>query len=253
MEEKYFNWQEAFGLAELDGLEPSLTLQSLAESNIIGQITFKEAEKLLLEYYHNEENNPQYIQDTVMLRIAIILSTQEFQLSKEYFRAIHKYLFAKTSFNPGEYRTINVTKKEPILNGYSVIYSPASMIDENLSYDFAEARKKRIITNNPEQAIQQIMPFISNIWQSHPFKDGNTRTTSVFLEQYLKKLGFQTNNSIFKENSTYFRNALVRNNYETSRTLEPTSEFLYKFFYKVLIDPTVILDPEEQKVSITRK
>ena len=126
------------------------------------------------------------------------------------------------------------------------------MIDDNLTYDFNEQRNKRIITSSKESTIDAILPFISNIWQAHPFEDGNTRTTSIFLEKYLRSLGFPTDNSIFKENSQYFRNALVRNNYESSRTLEPTSEYLRKFFSKILIDPSIILDTSEEYISPVR-
>lgn len=253
MNSKYEKWQETFGLSLVDDIEPSYLLQSIAEANIIGLITDAEADEILAEYYLTHGTKEQYIQDEIMLRIKMFLGYNNFILSKDYFKVIHGFIFAKTFYKPGHYRDRNISKNEYIIGGESVIYSPFEKIDAYLSYDFEEQRHKRIQTSNKEKAIEQIMPFISNIWQVHPFFEGNTRTTSIFLEKYLRSLGFEISNDIFKDNSVYFRNALVRSNYETSRTLEPTDEYLYKFFYKILLDPTLELNPEEQKISTTRQ
>lgn len=248
MKEKFQNWQESFGLALIDSEEPSSILQSIAEANIIGLIPDKEIESVLKEYYKDLEDKSNYESDLAMIRIKKILTSKTFELSKKYYIAIHKYIFSGTSYNGGCYRTYPISKKEPILHGDTVIYSPFEELDARLDYDFEEQKSKKMKGLTPEETIKLIIPFTSNIWQNHPFKDGNTRTTSIFIEKYLKSLGFDINNDIFKENSVYFRNALVRNNPTTNRSLTTTDEFLYKFFYKLLVDDSIILDPQEEVI-----
>ncbi|NLQ44667.1 hypothetical protein GB978_09950 [Streptococcus mutans] len=36
-----------------------------------------------------------------------------------------------------------------------------------------------------EVMVEHIQPFILDIWQIHPFREGNTRTITVFLIKYL--------------------------------------------------------------------
>ena len=66
---------------------------------------------------------------------------------------------------------------------------------------------------NIVDVINNITDFSSSIWQIHPFREGNTRTTAIFIEKYLVSLGYNVDNTLFKDKSVYFRNALVRSNY----------------------------------------
>jgi Fic family protein len=85
--------------------------------------------------------------------------------------------------------------------------------------------------------IEHIAHFISSLWQIHIFGEGNTRTTAIFLIKYLRKLGFkQVNNTLFANHSWYFRNALVRANYEDlSKGIYSTEKFLIRFLYNLLL------------------
>ena len=84
-----------------------------------------------------------------------------------------------------------------------------------LTYDFEEESKK-----SAKVSISRLARFTSSIWQVHPFCEGNTRTTAVFIIKYLRSLGYNVNNDLFKENSLYFRNALVLSNYsDVSRNI----------------------------------
>ena len=81
------------------------------------------------------------------------------------------------------------------------------------------------------------MKFTSSIWQVHPFGEGNTRTTAVFIEKYLNNMGFSVNNDMFKDNSQYFRNALVRSNYgNIPKGIYPEFKYLIMFFENLLED-----------------
>lgn len=85
--------------------------------------------------------------------------------------------------------------------------------------------------------MNHICQFVSGLWQIHPFREGNTRTTAVFSIQYLRSLGYETTNDIFKEHSWYFRNALVRANYKNARLgIDYDFSFLERFFRNLLLD-----------------
>ena len=87
-----------------------------------------------------------------------------------------------------------------------------------------------------DQIIAHIVDFISLLWQNHPFREGNTRATAVFIIKYLRSCGFKVNNDLFANNSWYFRNALVRANYRNpSRNIEPDKSFLTLFFRNLIL------------------
>ncbi len=99
------------------------------------------------------------------------------------------------------------------VDGESVLYNPFENLKETLDYDFAEERKFDYASASTDEAIKHIASFVAGIWQIHPFGEGNTRTTAVFLIMYLRSFGFKINNELFSAHSWYFRNALVRANY----------------------------------------
>ena len=94
--------------------------------------------------------------------------------------------------------------------------------------------------------VQASARFISNLWQIHIFGEGNTRTTAVFLIKYLSKLGFNVTNDIFAENSWYFRNALVRANYNNrQKGVTETTHYLELFLRNLLLGEDNILSNRE--------
>lgn len=79
--------------------------------------------------------------------------------------------------------------------------------------------------------------FVSRLWQIHIFEEGNTRTTAVFFIKYLRTMGFDAANDIFAENVRYFRNALVRANYNNFKIgIHETTEYLELFLQNLLLD-----------------
>lgn len=121
-----------------------------------------------------------------------------------------------------------------------------------MKYDFEEEKSKDYTKLSKEQQVQRIAKFTSAIWQTHPFREGNTRTTAVFIEKYLRTKGYDVNNELFKENSLYFRNALVLSNYSNiSKRINSDFKYLYSFFKKLLIDKNIEL--EKMKISSKKK
>ena len=123
-----------------------------------------------------------------------------------------------------------------MLNGDTVIYADWNSIKETLDYDFATEKQFSYEGLSVEAAVKHLAKFASDIWQIHPFGEGNTRATAVFMIKYMKTFGFRVNNDAFRENSWYFRNALVRANYNNlQKGVHSTTKFLELFFSNLLL------------------
>ena len=239
--DKGYAWQTAIGLQAVDGLKPSKYLIDTAIKNIEGDISIDEAQELLNTYY---EENPKADTedrteeaDKVAVRIAKILSEKAFSFTPNEYISIHKKLFAGIYGHAGKLRDYNITKKEWVLNGATVLYGSASELRATLDYDFAEEKKFSYKNLSMEDIIHHLALFVSRLWQIHVFGEGNTRTTAVFFIKYLRTLGFDVTNDIFAENAWYFRNALVRANYNDLKNgVHETTEYLELFLRNLLLD-----------------
>ena len=232
-----YSWYTAIGLQKVDGLETSDYLKSVAIDNIDGNITIKKAEELINSYYIENENHQSLTEeaDKVSVNIAKILSENSFVFSPTQYLDIHKKLFYNVFSHAGEIRNYNISKKEWVLDGDTVIYGEASILKETLEYDFNIEKSFDYTKLNKKEFISHIAKFISDIWQIHIFREGNTRTTAVFLIKYLRKFGYNVTNNIFAENAWYFRNALVRANYTNiEKNIYETTKYL-EFFLNNLI------------------
>ena len=106
-----------------------------------------------------------------------------------------------------------------------------------LEYDLAEEKRFSYKSLSMDEIIHHLALFVARLWQIHIFGEGNTRTTAVFFIKYLRTLGFDAANDIFAENAWYFRNALVRANYNDLKNgVHETTEFLELFLRNVLLD-----------------
>ena len=239
--DKGYAWHTAIGLQAVDGLKPSKYLIDTAIKNIEGDISIDEAQELLNTYY---EENPKADTedrteeaDKVAVRIAKILSEKAFSFTPNEYISIHKKLFAGIYGHAGKLRDYNITKKEWVLNGATVLYGSASELRATLDYDFAEEKKFSYKNLSMEDIIHHLALFVSRLWQIHVFGEGNTRTTAVFFIKYLRTLGFDVTNDIFAENAWYFRNALVRANYNDLKNgVHETTGYLELFLRNLLLD-----------------
>ncbi|MBP9932634.1 MAG: Fic family protein [Chitinophagaceae bacterium] len=239
--EKAKVWKTAIGLQQVDGLKPSLYLIETAKQNIEGDITIDEVKKRIETYYQQhptktDEDRTEEA-DKVSARIAEILSEQTFTFSPAEYLTIHRRLFNGIYKFAGKIRDYNITKKEWVLKGETVLYASADSLRVTLEYDFEQEKKFDYKGLSEEEIIEHIAHFISNLWQIHLFGEGNTRTTAIFLIKYLRKLGFKNvNNDMFSNHSWYFRNALVRAHYEDlSRGIYRTDKFLIYFLSNLLL------------------
>lgn len=212
---KTYAWKTAIGLQQVDGLEPSEYLIKTAEQSINGDISFDDAHRLITSYYKENKSQAERTEeaDKVSVRIAQIISENSFVFSPIELITIHKRLFEGIYSHAGRIRDYNISKQEWVLDGDTVTYGNAYSLRETLDYDLNLEKNFSYSGLSTDDVIKHIARFISNLWQIHIFGEGNTRTTAVFLIKYLSKLGFNVTNDIFAKNSWYFRNALVRANY----------------------------------------
>ena len=241
--EKSIAWAIATGLQQVDGLTPSKYLYETARRNIEGEITIDEAKKLIDSYYESkllrtDDNEDTEEADKVSARITELLSEKAFTFSPNQLLSIHERLFKSVFYKvkAGKFRDYNITKKEWVLDGDTVLYGDADLINETLKYDFDTEKNFDYSKLSKEESVKHLTRFIANLWQIHPFGEGNTRTTAIFAIKYLKSLGFDVSNEPFEKNSWYFRNALVRANYTNiQKDIYMNTEYLERFFRNLLL------------------
>lgn len=238
---KQQEWDMAIGLQEVDNLKPSRYLEKLLQENVTGKKTIYEVERELKEYYvekekNNEVNHNELECDLVSTRIVQLLEEDNFELSVDYIKYIHEYLFKDVYEFAGEFRKVDFSKHERILNNDSVAYGDHKLLEQSLDYDITLEKNKNYNEMNIVDVINNITDFSSSIWQIHPFREGNTRTTAIFIEKYLVSLGYNVDNTLFKDKSVYFRNALVRSNYFNNYlNIKEDNSFLIKFYENLLL------------------
>ena len=238
---KESEWGMAIGLQEVDNLKPSKYLEKLLQENILGEKTIYEVEQELKKYYVEKDKTDKVIQeeyecDLVSTRMVQLLEEDSFELSLDYIKYIHGYLFKDVYEFAGAFRKLNFSKSEIILNNDSVAYGDYKLLEQSLDYDISLEKNKKYKEMNIVDVINNIANFSSNIWQIHPFREGNTRTTALFVEKYLISLGYNVDNTLFKDKSVYFRNALVRSNYfNNDLNIKEDNSFLIKFYENLLL------------------
>ena len=239
---KGYAWSTAIGLQAVDGLKPSKYLIDTAIQNIEGNITIKEAQGLIDSYYeerlvHFSDDDRTEEADKVSSRIVEILSETAFSFSPNEYISIHRKLFQGIYKHAGKIRDYNITKKEWVLDGATVMYGSASELRATLEYDFSQEKDFSYKGLSMDGIIHHLAVFISRLWQIHIFGEGNTRTTAVFFIKYLRTLGFSATNDIFAENAWYFRDALVRANYTNlQKGIYETTEYLEVFLRNLLLN-----------------
>ena len=239
--DKGYAWSTAIGLQAVDGLEPSEHHVKTAIENIEGYISMEDAEKRINSYYEaipqKEEDDRTEEADKVSDRFAAILSETACTFSPSEYIGIHKKLFSGIYKHAGKIRDYNITKKEWVLDGATVLYGNAAELRQTLEYDFEQEKKFSYKGLSTDEIIEHLAFFVSRLWQIHIFGEGNTRTTAVFFIKYLRSLGYDATNDIFAENAWYFRNALVRANFNNLKeNVHETTVYLEKFIRNLLLN-----------------
>ena len=231
--------QTAIGLQQVDGLKPSQYLLDVAKRNIEGDITIDEVREMLESYYSSKAKRTPDVDesaecDKASANIKKILSTNTFAFNTNGFIATHRRIFEGVFKHAGELRKYDITKKEWVLRGDTVSYLNWEDLRRAIDFDIQQEKDFNYSGLSEEEKVRHIAHFISGLWQIHPFREGNTRTTAVFAIQYLRSMGYDVTNNMFKDYSWYFRNALVRANYKNVR-LGINYDFNLELFFRNLL------------------
>lgn len=253
--EKAQAWQTAIGLQDVDGLKVSSYLIESARKHIEGEMSIDEVRRDLKEYYetksaHDDQSAEQEEADCVSSNIVKLLNEKTFSFSLAGLMAIHRRVFEGVFKFAGQLRTVNITKKEWALEGDTVRYVSEDEIRQTIEYDMSQEKQVDYTQLSMGAAILQLAKFTSGIWQIHPFREGNTRTTAVFVIKYLRSMGFNVTNDLFAEKSWYFRNALVRANYQNiPKGIAYDNSFLVLFFRNLILGEQNELHNRDMHIS----
>ena len=152
---------------------------------------------------------------------------------------IHGFLF-KTLFDwAGNFRTITMYKREPILDGASVDYIPHEYIKEEMNALDETFKGINWDSLNHDEKIKRVASIVQELWQIHCFREGNTRTVALFLYFLLKTLNIHINPEFLGKNAKYFRNSLVvASLYSMSKP---------EFLLGIIKDSTTVKNPSSGK------
>ena len=254
--EKAQVWKTAIGLQAVDGLTPSAYLVDLAKKNIEGQMSLQAVHTLLESYYESypNQNDRMAEADIVSLRISEILLEKAFSFTPSEYLSIHRQLFADIYPHAGNIRDYNITKKEWILDGDTMTYGSMSELGATLLYDIEQEKNFSYANIDMSETIRHLATFVARLWQIHVFGEGNTRTTAVFFIKYLRTLGFTVTNDMFADHAWYFRNALVRANYQNLKLgVYRTTEYLERFLRNLLLDEDHVLSNRSMHIYSTSR
>lgn len=169
--------------------------------------------------------------DITNLAMSAIYEREYEKFNIETLCDIHRSIFGQIFEWAGEFRTIQMVKYEEVLGGDTVRYAYPKDIKKELTTTMKEVNKLKRNGNNDRDVVFRLVRIIAAIWQTHPFREGNTRTVIVFAVLLAKHLGFDVNHELFREHSSYVRNALVWG----SQGIYSRFEYLEKIFYDAIL------------------
>ena len=234
-------WKTAVGLQAVDGLQTSEYLLEQARRHVEGEVSIDQVRSALCTYYEQktdrlDKERTTEEADKVAANISRLLSQKALSFSLVGFLATHRAIFEGVFPFAGQIRRCNITKREWVLRGDTVLYMHYEDILRGLEYDLDRERWFSYKGLSVDALVEHLAEFTSGLWQIHAFREGNTRTVAVFLIQYLRYLGFNVDNDVFSGNSWYFRNALVRCVYSNfEKQVHPELKFLEAFLRNLLL------------------
>lgn len=145
----------------------------------------------------------------VRTRMALLYNSGFSDFSPTGVCKLHKTLFGDVYEWAGKYREINIQKRESILAGKSVWYSNWDNIDKDLNsaWDKVNAVNWKSLTH--EDFAKEIAHLFPLIWQVHPFREGNTRTTVMLIALFVEYYGYYFDYELMASSAGYVRNAFV--------------------------------------------
>ena len=147
---------------------------------------------------------------TYLLFLAIDKEFGQLPFDFDRLCAMHRYLFGAIYDWAGTPRSIPMAKGEKVLGGDTVRYSSPDNIKADAVKAIAVLNAVNWTQLSAEEISQQFAELVAELWQVHPFREGNTRTVITFATQFALAHGFPIDKNLLRENAAYVRNALVK-------------------------------------------
>ncbi len=172
--------------------------------------------------------------DITNLAMAGIYNQRYDHFNTDTLLNIHRTIFGQIYTWAGEFRTIQMVKAEEVLGGDTVRYAYPKEIKTQLAAAMKELVKLKR-SSNDRDIVFRMVRIIAQIWQIHPFREGNTRAVIVFAVLYAKHMGFDVDHELFRIHASYVRNALVW----ASQGIYSKYEYLERIFYDAILHEAV--------------
>ena len=124
-------------------------------------------------------------------------------------KTIHKTLFEDIYDWAGDFRIINIRKREEILAGKSVWYANYDDIERDLEIGWSKINAISWETLTRDDFVKNITQTFPVLWQAHPFRDGNTRTIVMLMTFFVEHYGYYLDQELLATSAGYVRNAFV--------------------------------------------
>ena len=95
------------------------------------------------------------------------------------------------------------------LNGISIEYSDVFDIERDAQSVLKDMNLYGWKQASFEETVRNFSGFMANLWKTHPFREGNTRTIVTFCALFIEAQGIYIDSELFKDNARYMRDALV--------------------------------------------
>lgn len=182
--------------------------------------------------------------DLTRMSMGIVYAREYEKFNTETLCDIHRTIFGGLYEWAGEFRTIPIMKAEEVLGGDTVRYAVPSEIKKQL--DMASKEIARIKpTANKKDIVFKIVRITAAIWQTHPFREGNTRSVVAFSVLLAAKLGIRLNYELFADHAAYVRNALV---WCTQGIYS-----IYDYLEQIYFDAAGLLDDQPEQTTSKQK
>lgn len=156
---------------------------------------------------------------------------------------IHKFLFGGVYSWAGQYRIINIEKRERLLGGRSVWYSNDEDIPQDLESAFQSIHLLKWEHFPRDAFVHYLAQCFPRLWQIHPFREGNTRTVVMMLTFFVEQYGYYMDQELMAESAGYVRDAFVMASLEQYAE----REHLERILLDAVCDEPILYDEDSLK------
>jgi cell filamentation protein len=132
------------------------------------------------------------------------------ELDFNYVKFLHQHIFEDVYPFAGQTRTVQIYMAEMVLGGDTIRYSQPDEIEGHAGNVINKMNGINWRSLSLEDRSMEYTKNIAALWQVHPFREGNTRTTMTFASHFADRNGFPLDKQLFRENANFVRNALVK-------------------------------------------